>query len=107
MDERRLSTADVLASGILNKPAPRTGRPQNVEFASVYEDEWTRQSLEDGLQAGGVEGAFYYGCWAGWKTESGYSGELLQYRSVTDSFENVDLDEAVSKLGLWAVRCTG
>lgn len=107
MDNRRLDTAGVLASGILGIDAPKSKCPDSAALTDVYDCEWTVDELRTGLQAGGLSGAMYYGCWTIWKTEAGYSGELFQYRAVTDSFVDASLDAALEKAEEWAENCQG
>lgn len=88
MDDRRLSTADVLAGGILSRPAPQTDAPTDREefdpapgweFAGV-------DAVASALEAGKlVSASNYYGIPMAWKREDGaYRCILLQYRSVTE-----------------------
>lgn len=107
MDCRRLDTAGVLASGILNIPAPKTSRPDGFKGESVEEFEWTEETLRAGLEKGGLDASMYYGCWNIWKTENGYSGELLQYRNITDSFTDQSVEYALEKAQEWASGCQG
>lgn len=87
MDPRRLNTADLLASGILNKPAPKTPIPGAKEQQNF--DLWDRpidrskvaKALEEGKVANCSE---YYGIPQAWKAADGqYRGILLQYKSIT------------------------
>lgn len=107
MDHTRLDTAGVLAAGILNIPAPKTSRPDGFKGEHVEEFGWSEETLRDGLEKGGLDASMYYGCWAIWKTEKGYSGELLQYRNITDSFTDKDQDFALEKSQEWASGCQG
>lgn len=106
MDNRRLNTSEVLFSGILEKPAPISNAPSDVKLADITYD-WTEESIREGIEKGGVTASMYYGCWKVWKTEEFYNGELLQYRSITDSFENATIEEALEKAVEWANSCDG
>ena len=92
MDPRRLSTGDVLAAGILNKPRPEVGIPEGREEESVEYDE-SEERVAELLEAGKVvDCPEYYGIPVAWRGDGGlYRGILLQYRNVT---EERDFDSA-------------
>lgn len=83
MDNRRLSTGDLLASGLINQPAPKTEIPTDREEVEHGGDE---ASVIAAIEAGKVVSASnYYGIPNVWKAAEGvYRGTLLQYRSVTE-----------------------
>lgn len=85
MDQRRLSTADVLAAGIINQQSPTTDIPHDRD---TYDgDSFSKGEVIAALEAGLlVESANYYGIPHVWKDDMGeYQGRLLQYRAVTES----------------------
>lgn len=90
MDTRRLSTGDVLAQGIINKPLPKTdipnGRPER-QF-DAYDGKPGDDELLAAIERGEVlVCSEYYGIPHAWKDGEGYRGALLQYRAVTESPE--------------------
>lgn len=93
--------------GILDLPVPTSGCPKGAVLASVDEEDLSEETLRQGLEAGGLAAAMYYGCWKVWKTDAGFSGELMQYRSVTDDFEDLPLDEALERASEWGYACYG
>lgn len=104
MDTRRLSTADFLRSGMMNMPAPETRVPEGIDLHDLYldENEIIPKYIKDLLAKGdGVEAAQDYGCWAVWKVNDGYDGELMQYRRITEGFCNRSLDEAADRAYTW------
>ncbi len=104
MDKRRLSSLQCMSAGILFTPAPDLKAPTDVEYSEIEGPDEDR--IRGFLAAGkNVEGSMCYDCWSVWKTEGGWSGELAQYRSVTESFENVDTDTAVATAYEWACEC--
>ena len=107
MDNRRWNTGQVLKGGILNKEPPQSKLPDGAKLESVDELDTTEATLRKGLESGGLRASMYYGCWKIWRTERGYSGELLQYRSVTDEFSDVTLADALEKASEWASGCDG
>lgn len=107
MDNRRWNTGQVIAGGILNIKPPASDRPSGVDLALVEEGEWSEESLRTGLENGGLNASMYYGCWSIWKTENGYSGELMQYRAVTGKFQGYSLEDALEKAEEWASGCEG
>ena len=106
MDNTRLNTMGCLNAGILDRPAPDTACPKNFDRQRVNY-EWTEESLWSGLEKGGLSATMCYGCWKIWKTEKGYSGELLQYRKITDSFSDDTIEYAFKKAQEWAIGCNG
>jgi hypothetical protein len=107
MDNRRMSTSQILAAGILNKKPPATRTPDDATMETVEEGEWNQESLRSGLEKGGLEASMYYGRWSIWKVGDTFSGELMQYRSVTDAFDGATPDEALEKAEQWAEACSG
>ncbi len=106
MDERRLDTGQILASGILSKPTPNSNVPADANLKDVGND-WSEESVREGLGSGGIKASMYYGCWSIWKAHESFSGELMQYRSITDHFEDVSFDVALEKALFWAEECNG
>jgi len=102
----RLSTAEVLMFGVLDKPAVRGCRPKDFEGIEIDEDEWTEDALLNGLKEGGLSTSMYYGCWDIWKTEQGFSGELFQCREISESFIDKDADYAFEKAKGWTRDCS-
>jgi hypothetical protein len=107
MDYMRLDTSGVLSDGILNRPVPKTSCPEGFSGERVDEYEWSEESLLDWLEKSGLEASMYYGCWNIWKTEKGYSGELRQYRTITEAFTDQDTAYALDKAQEWASGCQG
>lgn len=96
MDYRRLSTADVLTSGILKVPEPKTDIPKDREEVSYSEVEPERWA--DVIESGKLlQCCEYYGIAYAWKESVTYRGILLQYRTVT---EDKEFDSAES-LARW------
>lgn len=107
VDNRRWNTQQIIDGGILSRPMPESKRPGDAKLVSVDDDDLSPETLKRGLEAGGLRAYQYYGCWEIWKTKNGYSGELFQYRAVTDSFDDVSIDDAVQKAETWASNCYG
>lgn len=107
IDETKWNTAQVLAGGVLNRPAPKSERPADAKLMDVDEDNSSEESLRAGLEAGGLAASMYYGCWSIWKTDAGFCGELMQYRNVTDRLQSATLDEAVEKAEDWFAASYG
>jgi hypothetical protein len=100
MDRRRLSTADVLAMGIIEQPPPKTDIPQGrnrIQY-DIYEPMSAAQLiklLED--EANCIDCSEYYGIPHIWKEgEGSYRGVLLQYRNVTEAPTFTDAHDAVA-----------
>lgn len=89
MDERKLTTEDVLTMGIVNMPAPVTDIPEDRENFR-YENYGTKTTTDDEFRAALLRGAVvacpeYYGIPVVWKTNTGeFRCLLLQYRNVTE-----------------------
>lgn len=102
MDYRRLSTLDLLNTGILNKPMPETDIPEDRERFEDCEDPDTwgyigndavLAAVEDGKV---VSAPNYYGIPYLWKDDDGrYQCRLLQYRNVTEAYEFKFAENAV------------
>lgn len=107
MDNRKLNTRQIIDAGILGIKAPDRRCPADAKLQRVGEDEISENILRAGLEAGGLTASMYYGCWDIWRTESGFSGELLQYRSVTDQFTDAPIEQALEKAVEWAAGCCG
>lgn len=107
VDDTRWNTAQVLANGVLDRPSPRSGCPDDAVLADVDEGDTAPEKLREGLEAGGLTASMYYGCWKIWKTAGGFSGELMQYRNCTDSFQDGPLEEAIERAESWASTCFG
>jgi len=105
MDTRKLDTGQVLAAGVLNITAPESSVPEGFEGWSVEEFGWSDENLRSGLEQGGLTASMYYGCWDIWEIGDRFDGQLLQYRSVTDSFSGEDIDFALEKAIEWAEGC--
>jgi hypothetical protein len=105
MDYRKLSTEQLLMMGILHAPMPRTRDPDEFYGVAVDQYKWSETKLREGLNAGGLDAAMFYGCWRIWETDIGYSGQLLQYHKETDHFEDKDYQFALSKALEWADGC--
>ena len=117
IDSRRLSTEQAVAAGILDlEPAESVapgGRseyleadyletPQGFEGQS-REDNW-RLALERGM---GLHALMFYGSWIIWPDGDAFSGELVQYRAMTDSFQKRPIAEALEKAAAWFRVCYG
>jgi hypothetical protein len=107
MDNRRWDTGAILAGGILNITPPKSLCPPDTVLVDVDEEDLSDGTLRAGLEAGGLSASMYYGVWKIWRTAAGFSGQLMQYRSVTDSFTDRPLDEALEKALEWAGGCYG
>lgn len=107
MDDRRFNTGQLLDMGILDMPKPTSKCPDRAALAEIEQEDYTEESLRAGLESGGIAASQYYGVWKIWKTESGFSGELLQYRAVTDEFTDISLDDALDKAEEWLEGCYG
>jgi len=88
MNNLRLDTAGVLASGILNREAPKTGIPEDREHCEATDDNWSfvgAEKIAENIDKGLVVGASnYYGIPYAWRDGDKYKGILLQYRQVTE-----------------------
>lgn len=91
---------------IINKLPPDSARPTGVDL-QVLDDPVNEDILREMLLKGGIDAAWYYGCWCIWKDGDAYNGELMQYRSLTDSFTKATLDEAVEKAEKWSSATYG
>lgn len=111
MDDRRLSTGDVLAMGILNRGVPETEIPKGRErFSASFEYEYEgRAAVLGALEAGQVvESSNYYGIPLIWKQAEGvYRGTLLQYRNVTEAPTFATAEEAVDWFERTAAQTAG
>ena len=105
MDNRRWNTQQILGGGILDKPIPETSQPEGLKL--LDDEKYSEDGVRSDLESGGLTAAQYYGCWSIWQTPSGYSGELIQYRSVTDRISDAPIDEAIEKAMEWASSCYG
>jgi hypothetical protein len=90
MDNRRLSTSDILAMGIINQPTPVTDIPDDRDRVDGQGEDWAyigNEAVIAALDAGKlVSASNYYGIPNVWKVAEGeYRGALLQYRNVTES----------------------
>lgn len=93
--------------GALGITPPASKVPEGFNGHIVEEQEWNEEGLQNNLESGGLTAIMYYGCWDIWPTEKGFSGELMQYRAVTDEFEDEPLDVALGKAVHWATNCQG
>lgn len=108
MDDRRLSTEEILNSGILGRSDPKSAAPSldNAFNVEEYADEGVLRAALQNPDYDGLVGCMYYGVWIIWKQPGGlFGGELKQYRAVTDSFVNQNLGVALEKAVYWAARC--
>lgn len=97
MDERRLSTGDILNAGMLGVPAPTTEIPKDRETFHAGGDEYVgRDAVLAALEEGKVvESPNYYGIPHIWKAGDGvYRGTLLQYRAVSEDPTFATAEEA-------------
>jgi hypothetical protein len=100
MDERKLNTEEILASGIMNLPTPKTEIPENRVAESVHtyeESEFNKKNIIAHLLNNKlVHCSEYYGVVYLWQEGNLYRGNLLQYRQLTEdeTFENAE--EAVN-----------
>lgn len=118
IDNRKMDTAQAIAFGILNIKPPKSDAPDDdsikyfkAEYCDVPEgfdgedrDDNFKIALERNM---GIKGCMYYGVWRIWPTEKGFSGELIQYRSITDNIKDVSLDDAVNQATEWYRDCNG
>lgn len=105
MNEIKWNTEQCLLNGVLDRPKPKSSVPENFKGEEVKEYKWDEESLQKGLLKGGLTALMYYGCWDIWKTQNGFSGELMQYRKVTDTFHDQNLKFALKKAEEWAMGC--
>lgn len=105
MDNRRWDTSKILAGGVLDIEAPPAAHPKDIDYEEVEEREWSADSLSNAIKRGGLHGCMYFGIWWIWKSPGGYSGELFQYRLVTDHFEDESEEFALNKSIEWASGC--
>lgn len=108
MDNRRMNTEQVLFSGGFGLIPPPSKVPPNFVGQIVEEWEWTQDQLRAGLESGGLDAYMYYGCWHIWRTEENrYSGQLMQYRLVTEEFHGLSLEDALAEAIDWGTACQG
>jgi hypothetical protein len=91
----------------LNLPNPKRAQPEGLELAYVDQHDISEATFSAMLQSGGMTALQYYGCWSIWRTENGFSGELLQYRQITESFTDAPLPTALETALYWASECYG
>ena len=99
MDERRLSTSNILSMGMLKKEPPKTDIPENRKTISsgIGNDGWIGDGralkvLNEGMI---IETCEYYGIPRLWKEKNKYRGVLLQYCSVSEDKTFTDINEAL------------
>lgn len=107
MDERKFDTGQLLDMGILSMPNPVSKCPDRSKLIEIEQEESTEESLRAGLEAGGIRSCQYYGVWKIWKAEQGFSGELMQYRVVTEEFTDQSIEFALEKAEDWVMGCYG
>lgn len=107
VDNTKWDTFQVIANGVLERPPPRSSCPEGVSLVDAEEGSVDRDAHRKGLEAGGLSGSMYYGCWTIWKTDAGFSGELMQYRNCTGHFENVPLETALDYAEEWTNVSSG
>lgn len=94
MDKRRLSTADVMADGILEMPMPRTDIPKHrKELAyDIYEPMGSAEFISELDKGKVIDCSEYYGIPVVWREGERYRAILLQYRSITENhtFESAE-----------------
>jgi hypothetical protein len=93
--------------GILNMPKPVSKCPDRDKLTGIDQEDWTEEAMKTGLETGGICASQYYGVWKIWKTERGFSGELMQYRAVTDEFTDQPIETALEKAEEWIEGCYG
>lgn len=104
VNHTKLDTAQIIASGILGRVAPKSKQPAGLILASVAAED-SREDILAGLANDGIQGNDYYGVWRIWKEGDKYSGELLQYREMTDSFCDASISEAANFAQEWMEVC--
>lgn len=112
MDKRKLSTEQVLYSGILDKEPPEDIAPNNIEweeisldFDGIPNDERCKEIL---LSGKGIDGNGYYGLPRVWQEGDGkYAVDCLQYRNRTFEKHGLTLDEAIYDFTYVAEECVG
>jgi hypothetical protein len=114
MDEKKLSSLELLAQGIVAKPAPETDipedRPSYSYDAQPYDKEkrTTNEELKALLlQNRVIRCSEYYGIPYIWQNGNIFRGVLLQYRSVTEDKTFDTADEAIEWFVDRAERCAG
>jgi hypothetical protein len=98
MDSRRLSSAGVLASGILGLPPVKLDRPDREVF---HGDEYIEREQFVALleQNKRLELSNHYGCISAWREDDGrFRGVLMQYRAITEDETFDNLEDAVEWL---------
>lgn len=81
--------------------------PDDAVLVDVDEDDISEDTLRADLESGGLNSFMVHGCWAIWKTESGFCGNLSQHHSITESFSDLSLDAATEMAREWALYCRG
>jgi hypothetical protein len=94
----RMRTAEALAAGVLNRPAPATNIPGDREVFDAVGDGWTyagADTVKRELLAGMLVAAYnYHGIPYAWKDGDWFRCVLLQYLAVTDSQTFATVNEA-------------
>lgn len=106
-DLRRLSTAAVLASGVLSRPAPGLSLLPSGREECVVKWKWEYigdEAVLEALRAGKLVEAYnYYGIPHIWKEENRWRGVLLQYRATTD---DQTFDDEAKALAWFQAKCS-
>lgn len=97
MDERRMSTGECIASGILGKQLPQHDVPTDRDRVCL-DDDHTDAVIAKLLDEGKViESPNYYGIPVMWKAVQSFRIILFQYREITESLTFDDLESTVKK----------
>lgn len=107
MDTRKFDTGQLMDMGILDMPKPISKCSDRSTLVEIEQENYDEVSLRAGLESGGIRASQYYGVWNIWKTPGGYSGELFQYRVVTEEFADQPIEFALEKAECWLEECYG
>jgi hypothetical protein len=107
IDDTKWDSGEVLAHGVLRRPGLRSKCPADAKLTNVDEEKTDAETLRAGLSAGGLNASMYYGLWRIWKADTGYDGELMQYRNLTDTLQGATIEQAIEKAQEWAEACYG
>ena len=102
MAHQEVATNDAIVPPARSRQWPLTKCPSSAVLAKVDEgDGWTEDKLRRNLLAGGLEAVHDFARWKIWKTNSSFSGQLLQRREIADAFESESIDVALRKAEAW------
>lgn len=114
MDERRLSTMDILTSGIAFAPMPEADEkpPEHYEDRAIDAGMLPSvEELSDLLRQDPplhLDASEYYGCVHAWRRpEGGFKVTLFQYRSITEDETFETAEEAAELFSRLARACYG